>query len=263
MLAMEIVNPRTGVRQFCEIKGQDGPGLALIHGWSANHRRFERLHDLLSQQFRTVSYDHRGHGLSEKKRDLDYSLGALVLDLLGVLDELGLERPVLMGHSMGGIVALEFARAFPERVRGLVLLGTAARVAHNDKERASMLRAAWMCRHAFSFVSLIKDKSKRAHPDIFTDIADPRFAPQPAAVGMLLMGMAHLDIRDQLSHISAPALAVGTPGDATMPFDLTQEMAGLLPDCRLTQIPDATHHFITENPGQTFDAVAGFISQLM
>lgn len=258
---MEFENPRTGVRQYCETKGQGGPDVALIHGWSANHRRFDRLGELLSQRCRVTSYDHRGHGLSEKKRDLDYGLGALVLDLLGVLDELGLERPVLAGHSMGGIVALQFARAFPERVSGLVLLGTAARVAHNDKERASLLRAAWLCRRAYGFVSLIKDKNKRAHPDIFTDITDPRFAPHPAAAGMALTSMAHLNFRDQLPHIKTPALALGTPGDATMPFDLTQEMAGLLPDCRLAQIPDATHHFITENPQQTFDAIIGFIEQ--
>lgn len=258
---MELVNPRTGVRHFYEIQGQGGPTVVLIHGWSANHRRFDRLRDLLAQHCRVVCYDHRGHGLSHKTADLDYGLGAFVLDLLGLLDALELERPVLAGHSMGGMVALQFARAFPERVSALALLGTAARVARSPRERGSLLRAAWLCRHAYGFVSLVKDKGKRRRPDIFTDITDPEYAPAPAAAGLALMAVAHYDFREELPHIATPALAVATPPDDTVPYELTEEMVRLLPNCRLATIPGATHHFITENPQQALDAMLPFIRQ--
>jgi pimeloyl-ACP methyl ester carboxylesterase len=258
---MELVNPRTGVRHFYEIQGQGGPTVVLIHGWSANHRRFERLRDLLAQHCRVVCYDHRGHGLSQKHADLDYGLGALVLDLLGLLDALELERPVLAGHSMGGMVALQFARAFPQRVSALVLLGSAARVVRNPRERGSLLRAAWLCRHSYGFVSLVKDKGKRKRSDIFTDIQDPRFTPASAAAGLALMSVAHYDFREELQYIATPALAIATPRDDTVPFELTREMVRMLPNCRLAEIPNATHHFITENPHQTCDVMIEFIRQ--
>ena len=259
---MELINPLTGVRQYYGIHGPEGgPAIILLHGWTANHRRWERVRDLLARSYRVIEYDHRGHGLSDKRQTLDFGLGSYVLDLLGFMNALGLERAVLAGHSMGGMIALQFARAFPERVDRLVLAGSAARVASDDRERRSLMRAAKIFLSFFSFARWVKDRAKRKQPDVFTDILDPRFDPTPASAGLSLMAVAHWDFRDQLPLVAMPALAIAARDDDTVHWELSQEMARLMPDCRLVTLQDCTHHFILEKPREVFDAMDAFLRE--
>ena len=79
----------------------------------------------LEQRGRVICFDQRGHGESGAP-DGPYTREDLAADVVGVLDQLGVERAILVGHSMGGIVSMATALAHPERVAGLVLLGTAS-----------------------------------------------------------------------------------------------------------------------------------------
>lgn len=98
--------------------------VVMLHGWVASSFSFRhQLASLPGVGARCVSVDLRGFGLSDKPRGRgSYSMDGYIADLDALLDALALKRVVLMGHSMGGGIALTYALARPERVRGLALL---------------------------------------------------------------------------------------------------------------------------------------------
>src|SRR5918996_1555585 len=104
--------------------GRAGGGpdpIVCLHGITAQHRAFNAAARYLEPSLGLVGVDLRGRGDSDKPES-GYSLEAHAADVVRVLDHLGLQRAVLAGHSMGGLVALKTALTFPERVRALVLL---------------------------------------------------------------------------------------------------------------------------------------------
>ena len=98
-----------GVRLAVRDSGGDGPTAVLLHGLGAPQRSWDRVAPLLAPHFRVVTYDQRGHGASAAASD--YSLDAFLADLQAVLDTLALEHPLLVGHSLGGLLAVEHAGA--------------------------------------------------------------------------------------------------------------------------------------------------------
>jgi pimeloyl-ACP methyl ester carboxylesterase len=100
-----------GVRLAVRDSGGDGTTAVLLHGLGAPQRSWDRVAPLLALHFRVVTYDQRGHGASAAASD--YSLDAFLADLQAVLDTLAVEHPLLVGHSLGGLRAVEHAAARP------------------------------------------------------------------------------------------------------------------------------------------------------
>lgn len=100
----------------------DGTPLVLIHGYSDSSFSFSLLRPHLTDA-RMISLDLRGHGQSDKPR-LGYTLGELADDVRQLMDALGVPRAVLVGHSLGSLVAQRLAAFAPHRVAGLVLIGS-------------------------------------------------------------------------------------------------------------------------------------------
>ena len=101
--------------------GGHGDWLVLLHGLASQAHIWDLLAPHLIDSFRVVALDQRGHGLSDKP-DSGYDFAAIIADLDAVLDALAIERAVLIGHSWGGNVALQYAVEHPARVSGLVLI---------------------------------------------------------------------------------------------------------------------------------------------
>jgi pimeloyl-ACP methyl ester carboxylesterase len=99
------------VRLAVRDSGGDGTTAVLLHGLGAPQRSWDRVAPLLARRLRVVTYDQRGHGASAAASD--YSLDAFLADLQAVLDVLALEHPLLVGHSFGGLLAVEHAAARP------------------------------------------------------------------------------------------------------------------------------------------------------
>ena len=117
-----------GIRIHYVDHGGNGPTLVLTHGLSANARFFDGLAAAgLSPSLRVVSFDLRGRGLSDAPDD-GYTMDDHAADLLGALDELGLDRVLLGGHSFGGLLTLYVAANAPERVERALVLDVPAEV---------------------------------------------------------------------------------------------------------------------------------------
>ena len=122
---------------YVEIDGS-GPVLLLVHGIGGSLTAWDHVLPLLAQRgAHVVALDLPGHGQSGKGHG-DYSLGALACTVRDLMDHLGLERVVLVGHSLGGGIAMQFAYQFPERCEGLVLVASGGL----GREASAFLRAA-------------------------------------------------------------------------------------------------------------------------
>ena len=98
----------------------EGPALVMIHGISSGRWSWGPVIDRLAEQFELFIYDQRGHGSSHKP-NRGYLLPDYATDLDIVLDHFGIEQPLIIGHSLGGMVALEWAIGQPDRARALVI----------------------------------------------------------------------------------------------------------------------------------------------
>ncbi|HZQ32754.1 MAG TPA: alpha/beta hydrolase [Mycobacterium sp.] len=111
-----------GYRRAFRVAGE-GPAILLIHGIGDNSSTWEAVQTKLAQRFTVIAPDLLGHGKSDKPR-ADYSVAAYangMRDLLAVLD---IERVTVVGHSLGGGVAMQFAYQYPQLVERIVLVGT-------------------------------------------------------------------------------------------------------------------------------------------
>jgi pimeloyl-ACP methyl ester carboxylesterase len=102
--------------------GKDGPAVVLVHSLAGTAQQWSEQLRHLRQTRRAIAFDFRGHGRSDAPRTSDYTLAGMAADIAAIVDSLGLDRFVLIGHSMGGGAALVYAGIHPERVRGLILI---------------------------------------------------------------------------------------------------------------------------------------------
>jgi pimeloyl-ACP methyl ester carboxylesterase len=113
------------VKLAVDDRGSGGVPMLLVHGFTGSRVDFADVIDDLATDRRVVAWDHRGHAGSTNTGDIEsYTFGHLVRDMEFLVDDLGLAAFHLLGHSMGGIVAMQYALAHPERVRSLILMDT-------------------------------------------------------------------------------------------------------------------------------------------
>ena len=105
--------------------GKQGPAIVFLHGITANAYCFQAFADELADDHRVFAYDLRGRGDSDKPEE-GYSIPIHAQDLAELIDELGLERPIIAGHSLGAMIALYFAAHYPDRLSKLVLIDAGA-----------------------------------------------------------------------------------------------------------------------------------------
>jgi len=110
----------------------DGPPILFIHGWSQNHLCWAKQYEsALADEFRLVAYDLRGHGMSEAPLEPEhYTDGELWADdVAAIIDELRLDRPVLVGWSYGGFIACDYVRAYrQDRIAAIDVVGGAVKL---------------------------------------------------------------------------------------------------------------------------------------
>jgi pimeloyl-ACP methyl ester carboxylesterase len=123
--------------ELCYLDAGSGPVMLFIHGLLGSHRSWAHLVDMLDSEHRLLAPDLFGHGASAKPRS-DYSLGGHAATMRDLLDQLDVERVTLVGHSLGGGIAMQFCYLFPERVDRLVLVASGGL----GRELSPLLRSA-------------------------------------------------------------------------------------------------------------------------
>src|SRR4030095_15752442 len=118
---MEKINVN-GIQLAYDRRGQGTP-LVLMHGYPLDHHLWDEVLPLLEDTFDVIVPDLRGFGESTTV-DSTYTMDDYASDIAGLLDQLGIQKTAIVGHSMGGYVALAFTRLYPERVSGIGLVSS-------------------------------------------------------------------------------------------------------------------------------------------
>jgi pimeloyl-ACP methyl ester carboxylesterase len=239
-----------GVRLAYTLCGK-GAGVVFLHGWMCNRTFWRRQYEeLAGRNYRCLAIDFRGHGDSEAPPG-GYSIQQLAGDVGATMASLGLERAVIVGHSMGGMVAQHFCLERPERTAALVLVAT---IASDPEDRLISKRIA-------------SDARPMGFPRAFDRHFDAWFAPgtpksvrrwvktqmrsTPEDLGRALVGAySRFDLTRRLGEIQAPTLVIGTRSDDSAPAGQSRRLAELIPGAQLALIEDCGHFPMLEKPQQ-------------
>lgn len=253
-----------------ERRAARGPAIVCLHGWGASAYGYRHiLGPLAAAGADAYAPDLRGHGWSDKPLDrAAYAPDALADWTLALLDALALDRVVLVGHSLGGAIALHTARRAPDRVAALVLLAplgldTVARI--DQIRRLTPDRVdAWLPRvaaiRALTAVALRTAYGRLGRPtardvdEYWAPTADPAFA---RAARLVL----HADpwaafAPDVLAGIPHPVEVIAGARDNLLRVDALRRLAGALPRGTLDVVPDAGHVLAEEVPDRVLAAIA-------
>lgn len=252
-----------------EISDRQPPALILVAGLASDSQFWAPVLPALAAGRQVLVFDNRGCGRSQPQSAAN-SIALMADDCLALADHLGLERFDLLGHSMGGFIALELARRAPQRLSRLMLCNSAAA----QSARNQRLFEDWAD-------DLDAGKSpERWFRNFFYWIFTERFFTDPAAVDGLLElvlgypypvtaaglraqveAMGGFDARPWLSHIEAPTLILASAEDLLFPP--RGDAAGLIgiPDAERVVLPAQAHSLPLEAPGAFSEAALGFLDR--
>jgi len=247
-----------------------GPALVLIHGLGASTYSWRQNIDGLSRDFRVVAVDLLGFGHSQRLANADYSLTGHARRFALLLDRLGIDRAVVVGHSLGGLVALRLAAEYPERVRGLVLVASAT------QREALMLGWTRYLAPLRPFVSAFAYQSRavrrRALATLYADPAAvpddvvdhylglARFRGHQEALARLTRGVARDPALD-LARLAVPVLLLWGDRDRLVPPSRARWLLARLPAARFVKVPRAGHMLPEEQPDEFNRLVTEFAAR--
>ena len=237
----------------------EGVPVIFLHGFPFDRTIWEPVIPQLSEQARCILPDLRGFGQSPVTEDV-YSMRLQAEDIARLMDRLGIEQAILIGHSMGGYVSLAFAQAYPNRLLGLGLVATQA-AADPPERRQSRYKTADAVMHkgarvvASSMVQSLTPKKELVEP-----IKKLILNATPAGVVGALKGMAERqDLTGELSRIMVPALVLYGSSDQLLPRDRVETMAQMLPKGWMVEIENAGHMLMMEEPDRVAEALGQLI----
>jgi pimeloyl-ACP methyl ester carboxylesterase len=190
--------------------GSGGIPVVLAHSLAGNSTHWASQLEHLRRDRRAVAFDFRGHGRSEPPKDDNYTIAAMVGDIAAVADALGLDRFGLVGHSMGGGVALSYAGAHPDRVAELVLVDPIS----DGKQIPPAEAKAYLGGFETNYDSTSREYwTTVAGPDSAIRkrlLADLEATPQEAVV-QVLRDLMQFDPDPSLARYRGPKLSIVTP----------------------------------------------------
>lgn len=264
-----------GIKIYYEIYGKTtGLPVLLINGLGGTCRDWGPLPKMLSKDKLIIIYDNRGVGQTDKPNP-PYSMDMLVRDAVGLLDHLEIHSCIVVGISMGGMIAQHLALKYPDRVKKLVLGCTTCNF------------AALLCRNLRTFNEVItwmqplpqaQDKRKAIierrlsflfspsfptkHPKEFMEFvsnASQTIQPIEGFVGQLAAVMEH-NLCNQLSEIISPTLVLHGTEDKLIPLEEGVKVAERIDRAQLITLEDSGHLFFLEHPHQVVGLLDRFVS---
>jgi len=260
--------------------GEGGRPLLLVHGFTGAKEDFtEWLDPLADLGWHAVAPDQRGHGASSQPDDeAAYSFEAYATDLLALLDALGCERAVVLGHSMGGMVVQTAVLRAPERFEALVLMDTSHRALRADAAlvdlgigiaRAEGIAAVMAAQDAMEGADALGTGAGErllATREGYREFGQRKMlASSPAMYAAMLKAITDatsgLDRLPDLERVAVPTLVL--VGDEDTPFlKPSRRLAEAIPGAELVVIPDAGHSPQFENPEPWWEALAAFLAKV-
>jgi pimeloyl-ACP methyl ester carboxylesterase len=257
----------------------EGPAVVLIHGMINSSRHWRAVAEVLAKDHTVIAPDLIGHGDSATPRG-DYSIGAHAAAIRDLLSAIGIRRATIVGHSLGGGVAMQFFWQFPERVERLVLISSGGlgpdvspllRVAALPGASPALALAA-RPRVVNAIGSLANELERRGYDGaVYANAIARALSPlqgEGARRAFLQTLRAVIDVRGQ--RVSAvdrlyllgpvPSLIVWGERDRTIPIEHGRAAHAAIPYSRFASLPRAAHFPHLEDPEGLSEVLADFLA---
>lgn len=239
-----------------------GPALVLIHALGTNLTLWDDLIPLLPPTLRILRLDLRGHGASDVPQP-PYAMGALIRDAERMMEHFAIKDAVVLGLSLGGMVAQGLATKRLDLVRALILSNTAARIgsAAMWDTRISEVRATGLDAYAPGAMERIFGRNWPSEPGM-PRVRAMLTATHPDGWTGCAAAISGTDFYTPTAALRLPCLAIAGANDGTTPPDLVRETADLIPGSRFSLIRGAGHLPLIEKPAEYAALIATFLQSI-
>lgn len=241
-------------------RGKGSP-LVLIHGYPLDHSIWDEIAPLLEEDFDLIIPDLRGFGQSDLT-EADDSIVDYASDIADLLSHLKIRKAYLAGHSMGGYVALAFAREYPERVSGLALVSSQAVADSPERKQGRYETAKQVIGHGAQVVVDAMAPKLSSVPRVQEFARSLISRQRPLGIYTALTAMAERpDSTDLLQTFKFPVVIVHGDADALIPVERAREMKMAIPQAHFIELVGLGHLPMMENPQEVAEALRFFVKE--
>lgn len=251
------------IRLNAELSGPpNGPALVLLHALGTNLHLFDALLPLLPPTLRLLRIDLRGHGASDVPAP-PYAMGALIRDTERLMDHFALKDAVVLGVSLGGLVAQGLAVKRLDLVRGLVLSNTAAKIGSASlwQGRIAEVQATGLEAYAPGACRRILGRKWDTHPAL-PQVRQMLLSTDPNGWQGCAAAIAGTDFYTTTASLRLPTLVIAGANDGTTPPDLVRETADLIPGASFHLMRGAGHLPMLEKPADYSARLNAFLGAI-
>lgn len=254
---------------YLEWGAEHNPPLLLIHGGSAHAHWWDHIAVELARQYCVIALDLRGHGDSGRATPPSYEIDDYAADIAEVAAHLQLAPFILIGHSLGGLVAQTYAAHRSSTLAALVVVDMGPRLQHNRRTQLLSRVSAPVYRDAedlFRRFRLLPEETW-AEPQLLQYIASHGVRELEDGRLTLKVDRATFvrqshDISDRLSDIACPTLLMRGAESQALSLETAQEMQSRCCALRMVEISNAGHHVFLDNPSGFLEAVSNFLRHI-
>lgn len=258
-----------GVRFRVRIQGpEEAPAIVLLHGFTSSLEAWDDIANSFASEYRVISYDLAGHGLTGPDDMERYSADNRAAFLNSLLGEIDVERATIVGNSLGGYIAWKFAANYPERVDRLVLISAAAYpfAGFNEAPQPVMPMFEAYLRHGtledikrvyasqFASVESLRQDRVQIYFDMMRRAGNPEEFVRHTAQFTLS------NPEEQLAQIQAPTLVLWGAQDPLIPVSDAKKIATTMPNAILELLEGVGHIPHEEAPSEVLEAISSFLN---
>jgi 3-oxoadipate enol-lactonase len=257
-----VARTRDGISlSYTHFPAEDGaPRIAFVHSLALNRSLWSSVVGLLAGKVEMVTYDCRGHGLSGQPTG-PYSTAQFADDLADLLDDLGWRSTIVVGCSMGGMVAQHFASRHRGRTEAALFVDTTAW--YGPTAPADWAGRAAKARERglpslipFQLTRWFGDAFREANPELLSQLTDVFTANNPDCYEATCIMLGAADLRRSASDIAHPAAVIVGEDDAAAPPAMAHDLAERIGDGPAIVVPGARHLTPLENPQIVVDTLS-------
>lgn len=262
---------KDNVNIYYEIKG-DGLPIVFIHGFTEDHNSFRIQQKVLSKKYKVISYDLRGHGISDRV-DYGLNLERFALDLRELIDYLGLENIILVGWSMGASVIFEYINIFGiEKLSKICIIDKSPKTINDKTWNLGLYHGRYTIEDALRDLGVIKNNWME-FVQIFINTMAPYFTEKQMEIAMDKMesnsphvmhsmwkSLIEKDYRFALDKISIPTLIVFGEKSTLYSIEVGEYLHQKIGNSKLEIFKDCTHLLVLENPVKFNRVLEDFIN---
>lgn len=241
---------------FYDDAGKGGIPVVFLHSYGGSTLQWKEQLEYTRRDRRAIAIDLRGHGQSDAPANLDYSVNSQVADIAAVVDSLGLDKFVLVGHSMGGATAIAYAGMHPDRVAGLVMVGAPGKTSDKDfKETMAMLESDAYDKTMNGYMKSILGGS-RPYTDSLERAGMNKFSKETNLA--IIRSIFQYDPLPSLRKYNGPKLIISSELEEKQPDALAKQM----PNVQNKIIKGTSHWIHMDKPEEFYTVLEEFLKKI-